>query len=109
MDSKSNNTIDPDEWEHDLTAKLIFIFIIIFESLIFGIVPSKWGRCRRSEKYLSLANCFSGGVFLAIAFLHIIPETTQEYYEYLMEDTTFIPSMNRTLTSMENLSVDIKD
>lgn len=31
---------------------------------------------------LGLANTFSGGVFLAIAFVHIIPETASLYYEY---------------------------
>ena len=80
-----------------MLAKIIFIFIIILESLLFGIIPSKWGACRRSEKYLSLANCFSGGVFLAIAFVHIIPESTKEYYEYLMDGVEMVPSVNRTL------------
>jgi len=29
---------------------------------------------------LGIANTFSGGVFLAIAFVHIIPETSNNYY-----------------------------
>ena len=34
---------------------------------------------------LGIANTFSGGVFLAIAFVHIIPEAATNYYLYVLE------------------------
>lgn len=33
---------------------------------------------------MGIANTFSGGVFLAIAFVHIIPETASSYYMYAL-------------------------
>ena len=65
-----------------MITKGVFILIVFLESLIFGIVPQKWKRCRKNETMLSVANAFSGGVFLAIAFVHIIPESARLYYEY---------------------------
>jgi membrane protein CcdC involved in cytochrome C biogenesis len=65
-----------------LIIKLVFIFIVLIVTVIAGIIPAKWKRCRNNEKALGLANTFSGGVFLAIAFVHIIPETASLYYEY---------------------------
>ena len=49
------------------------------ECLLFGLIPQKVTRCRKNEAALSIANAFSGGVFLAIAFVHIIPETARLY------------------------------
>ena len=34
---------------------------------------------------LGIANSFSGGVFLAIAFVHILPETANLYYYSKLE------------------------
>ena len=64
-----------------LYVKLGFIFVIFIESVLFGVIPQRWKRCRNNEHFLSIANCFSGGVFLAIAFVHIIPESTKLYYQ----------------------------
>ena len=57
-----------------LLLKLVFIVAVFAESILFGIIPQKWRRCRKNDNILSVANAFSGGVFLAIAFVHIIPE-----------------------------------
>jgi len=66
----------------DVYIKLGFIVFIFIETILFGIIPQKWKSCRNNDYFLSIANCFSGGVFLAIAFVHIIPESTEVYYEY---------------------------
>ena len=68
-----------------MTTKLIFIAVIFLESALFGIIPQRWAKCRKNDKVLSIANAFSGGVFLAIAFVHIIPETARLYYQYQFE------------------------
>jgi zinc transporter ZupT len=65
-----------------LILKICFIFVIFLVSMIAGIVPMKWKKCRKNEHFLGIANTFSGGVFLAIAFVHIIPEANSLYYEY---------------------------
>lgn len=52
---------------------------IFFEAFLAGMFPT-WNRsCRESPKILGIANAFSGGVFLAIAFVHILPEASFEY------------------------------
>ncbi|CDW86129.1 zip zinc transporter family protein [Stylonychia lemnae] len=66
----------------DVYIKLGFILFIFIETVLFGIIPQRWKACRNNDYFLSIANCFSGGVFLAIAFVHIIPESTQIYYQY---------------------------
>jgi hypothetical protein len=63
-----------------IILKVCFIFIILIVTFIAGIIPQKWKKCRKNEEILSIANTFSGGVFLAIAFVHLIPETTILYY-----------------------------
>ena len=63
--------------------KVFFIFLIFFITVFSGLVPQKFKRFKQSQHVLSLANTFSGGVFLAIAFVHIIPETSTNYYMYI--------------------------
>lgn len=70
-----------------LYVKLGFIFVIFIESVLFGVIPQRWKRCRSNEHFLSIANCFSGGVFLTIAFVHIIPESTKLYYQIKYSDS----------------------
>jgi len=56
-----------------------FIGVIFIEALLAGYFPT-WNRsCRESPKILGIANAFSGGVFMAIAFMHILPEASAEY------------------------------
>ena len=65
-----------------IVIKVIFIVACFIITMIAGIIPIKWEKFRNSEKALGYANTFSGGVFLAIAFIHLIPETAALYYEY---------------------------
>jgi len=66
--------------------KSVFIFLIFFVSFAAGLVPMKSKRFSSSQHLLGIANTFSGGVFLAIAFVHIIPETSGNYYLYILEE-----------------------
>ena len=47
-----------------------------------GVIPAKVERCKQSPTFLGLANAFSGGLFLAIALIHILPEVVNEYNEW---------------------------
>ena len=49
--------------------------------MLFGLAPIKIAGCKKNDKILGIANSFSGGVFLAIAFVHILPETSDIYYD----------------------------
>ena len=62
-----------------LVVKIIFIVVIFFMALIAGIIPNKSNACRNSAAVLGVANAFTGGIFLAIALLHILPEASETY------------------------------
>jgi zinc transporter 1/2/3 len=73
---------DPDPPQDDTFIVKVFFCIIIFaDSVFFGILPSKWKRIRNSQTIISLLNAFSAGVFIAIAFNHILPEAAEKYNE----------------------------
>ena len=66
-----------------VAVKIIFIFVIFFMSLIAGIIPNKSNACRNSATLLGVANAFTGGIFLAIALLHIMPEASETYSDLM--------------------------
>jgi zinc transporter ZupT len=53
--------------------------VIFAEALISGMIPTWSSSCRESPKVLGIANSFAGGVFLAIAFMHITPEMIETW------------------------------
>ena len=56
------------------TVKILFIITAFLEAAILGILPVKLKSFKESPMVLGIANAFSGGVFLAIALMHIMPE-----------------------------------
>lgn len=61
--------------------KVAFIITGFLEGLI-GWLPTCWKGCRESPKALGIANAFAGGVFIAIALMHILPEQSQAWNDY---------------------------
>jgi zinc transporter ZupT len=59
--------------------KIALIFILFFVCYL-GLIPAYSKHCRSSMLTLSLMNCFAGGLFLAMAFTHILPEAVEQYY-----------------------------
>ena len=66
-----------------IIVQLAFIAIILLMGLTFGIMPTKIPWWKNSMSVLGIANAFSGGVFLAIAFLHVLPEVAHQYADYM--------------------------
>jgi hypothetical protein len=62
------------------TIKWVFVFVCFLTSFGSGIGPMKAKCCKTDKKKIGLLNTFSGGVFLGIAFIHMIPETANLYY-----------------------------
>ena len=52
------------------------------EAAVTGLIPTWSKSCRESPKILGVANSFAGGVFLAIALMHILPEAVGDWVEY---------------------------
>ncbi len=67
-----------------MTIKIVFIFAIAALAFISGMLPVKIEGCGKNKTFMGLANAFSGGLFLAIALVHVLPEVTSAYTE-LME------------------------
>lgn len=60
-------------------TKIGFCFFAFFEAFGAGIFPTVSKSCRESPKILGIANAFAAGVFMGIAFVHILPEMTEEW------------------------------
>jgi zinc transporter ZupT len=69
-----------------IAAKLVFFIIIFLVAFISGLLPAFIPWLHKNKKFLGIANAFSGGVFLAIAFTHILPEVSSQYSEYNEDD-----------------------
>jgi zinc transporter ZupT len=92
----------------------IALIIILFFVCYLGLIPAYSKYCRSSQLALSLMNCFAGGVFLAMAFIHILPEAVEQYYgamtgeedahaghRLLQTASSVIPKTNSTTTVVE--------
>lgn len=44
-----------------------------------GLIPIKVKSCKESPSILGVANAFSGGVFIAIGLMHIMPEQAEAW------------------------------
>lgn len=65
--------------EKDLLIKLVFILVAFLEAFGMGLLPVKVKSFGENPMLLGIANAFSGGVFIAIATMHIMPEETERY------------------------------
>lgn len=62
-------------------VKIGFLFVFLVVSMA-GVLPIKLKSLFKSESALSYLNCFSAGLFLAIAAVHLMPEAVHEHQEY---------------------------
>jgi zinc transporter 1/2/3 len=61
--------------------KVIFQAILTAINVVFWLVPLRSKKMTENKLALSLANAFSGGVFLSLAFGHLIPECVHGFGE----------------------------
>jgi len=54
--------------------KYLFITTAFFEASLAGLIPIVSSKFKESPCVLGVANAFSGGVFIAICLIHIMPE-----------------------------------
>jgi zinc transporter ZupT len=79
MAEEEHTHAEEDDEKTLLGLKIALIFIC-FGIIYLGLIPAYSKHCRSSKVTLSLMNCFAGGVFLAMAFMHILPEAVDTYY-----------------------------
>lgn len=62
--------------------KVIFQAFLTALNVIFWLIPLRSKKMSENKLALSLANAFSGGVFLTLAFGHLIPECIHGFHDY---------------------------
>lgn len=60
--------------------KVIFQVFLTFINVACWLIPLKSKKMTENKLALSLANAFSGGVFLSLAFGHLLPECTHGFH-----------------------------
>lgn len=68
-----------------LIIKIVSIFVFLAEGFFLGVIPVFCKAFSESPRVLGIANAFSGGVFLAIALMHIMPEQVENWAKYAEE------------------------
>jgi hypothetical protein len=62
--------------------KIIFQIMLTFMNVACWLIPLRSKKISDNKLALSLANAFSGGVFLSLAFGHLIPECVHGFVGY---------------------------
>lgn len=73
MNNTNSTSVEPEEKAH-FALQIVYIVTISVMTLLFGLFPLFCKVCKNSSKFLGVANSFSGGIFLGIAFFHLFPE-----------------------------------
>ena len=70
-----------DEHGSEVDVETLKIILMVCMILVVGLgfIPKMWGRCRTNDTLLSLLNSFSAGIFLAMAIIHMMPESAEIY------------------------------
>lgn len=53
--------------------------VLMFAECYIGLIPKACGACLKNQYPLSFLNCFSAGIFLAMALIHVMPEAINTY------------------------------
>jgi len=64
----------PHEDKSTFWLKITSIVVLGIEAFVGGMMPYWSSKCRKNPKILGIGNAFAAGVFIGIAFLHILPE-----------------------------------
>ena len=65
-----------------LIVKIISFIILFFEGFLFGIMPNQINYCKKNLSFMGYASSFTGGLFLGICLIHILPESYEKYKKF---------------------------
>ena len=69
-------------FEEDGSVKLLISMGLFAEVMIFTQLPYISTKISTSKNVMMIFNCISIGIFLGIAFFHMIPESNEKLEEY---------------------------
>jgi zinc transporter 1/2/3 len=58
---------------------MIYLVITLVVTLSFGILPYKSNILKKFTLFMGIFNAFSGGMFLSMGMVHILPEAMATY------------------------------
>ena len=58
-----------------ITIKVLGGIALWLSMVVFGLVPLFYTKFKTSKVFISLTNCFCGGLFITIGLVHILPES----------------------------------
>ena len=61
----------------NIIIKIICLILFLAISMSFSFMPYFISSCRKNNKFLSLSNSFSAGIFLCMGLIHILPESAE--------------------------------
>ena len=85
-DHEEHDEHEEEEGGIDIDTFKIIMLLCMFFCIGFGLLPKLWGKCRDSENALSMLNCFSGGLFLGMSLIHLLPESAEIYLSWAAEE-----------------------
>ncbi|KRX05287.1 hypothetical protein PPERSA_00588 [Pseudocohnilembus persalinus] len=66
-------------------VKIPAMTVMFFMTMAFGMLPLKLKAFKENQFVLALANGFSGGLFLSVGLLHLLPEANENFEDYFEE------------------------
>ena len=95
--AENSSSLFPSQQPSDLHTRIGLLFALLFISGVCSLIPVVGAWCGSKRKgsaakeaaeekawkqiLLGVLNCFSGGVFLGVTFLHLLPDITEDWEE----------------------------
>ena len=73
-----NEFVDEKDELKNIIIKIICLVFILGVTISFSFMPNFIISCKKNNKFLSLSNSFSAGLFLSIGLIHILPECSEK-------------------------------
>ena len=103
-DMDVGNSSIPSQPPSDLSTRIGLLFALFISSAVCSLIPVVCAWCGSKRKALAakeageekpwkqillgILNCFSGGVFLGVTFLHLLPDITKDWEKIFSEVMT---------------------
>ena len=62
--------------------KIPTMVVMFLEVVIFGSIPLRLVAFKENKLILALSGAFSGGLFLSIGLIHLLPESNENFEKY---------------------------
>ncbi|KAL4477967.1 hypothetical protein ABPG72_013375 [Tetrahymena utriculariae] len=85
-------------------VKIASMATMFFLTLIMGSIPLRSKSFKENQLVISLSSAFSGGLFLAVGLLHLLPDATESFENYYTSTTTYTLANQNTDTASSNSS-----